>query len=176
MVLAANEAKLNPKMIGGAMVGLQSTVFKTKLGPALNGYMNYDFWLPTKSLMFKGTAEFMAKYQERAAKAAVDPLGYCSRRLATRISTCLARRSRRPRPSTMPSSPTTSARPRSRPLSVTSLGKGGEWAKSRVFQAQFRGIKGNGVDQFKNPETLPIITPAEYKSGDVIYPFEKARQ
>jgi branched-chain amino acid transport system substrate-binding protein len=45
-----------------------------------------------------------------------------------------------------------------------------------VFQAQFRGIKGNGVDQFKNPETLPIITPAEYKSGDVIYPFEKARQ
>ena len=54
MVLAANEAKLNPKMIGGAMVGLQSTVFKTKLGPALNGYMNYDFWLPAKSLMFKG--------------------------------------------------------------------------------------------------------------------------
>ncbi len=38
MVLAVNEAKLNPKMIGGAMVGLQSTVFKTKLGPALNGY------------------------------------------------------------------------------------------------------------------------------------------
>ena len=62
MVLAANEAKLNPKMIGGAMVGLQSTVFKTKLGPALNGYMNYDFWLPAKSLMFKGTAEFLAKY------------------------------------------------------------------------------------------------------------------
>ncbi len=52
----------------------------------------------------------------------------------------------------------------------------GEWAKSRVFQAQFRGIKGNGVDQFKNPETLAIITPAEYKSGDVIYPYEKARQ
>ena len=76
MVLAANEAKLNPKMIGGAMVGLQSTVFKTKLGPALNGYMNYDFWLPAKSLMFKGTAEFMQKYQDRAAKAGVDPLGY----------------------------------------------------------------------------------------------------
>jgi len=76
MVLAANEAKLNPKMIGGAMVGLQSTVFKTKLGPALNGYMNYDFWLPTKSLLFKGTAEFMQKYQERAGKAGVDPLGY----------------------------------------------------------------------------------------------------
>src|SRR5262249_57529970 len=76
MVLAANEAKLNPKMIGGAMVGLQSTVFKTKLGPALNGYMNYDFWLPAKSLMFEGTANFLQKYQDRATKAGVDPLGY----------------------------------------------------------------------------------------------------
>jgi branched-chain amino acid transport system substrate-binding protein len=57
-----------------------------------------------------------------------------------------------------------------------SFGKGGEWAKSRVFQAQFRGIKGNGVDQFKDPNTLAIITPAEYKSGDVIYPYEKAKQ
>jgi branched-chain amino acid transport system substrate-binding protein len=76
MVQAVNEAKFMPKMIGGGMVGLQSTVFKTKLGPALNGFMNYDFWLPAKSLMFKGTAEFMQKYQERAAKAGVDPLGY----------------------------------------------------------------------------------------------------
>ena len=60
--------------------------------------------------------------------------------------------------------------------SMVAFGKGGEWAKSRVFQAQFRGIKGNGVDQFKNPDTLAIITPAEFKSSDVIYPFEKARQ
>ncbi len=45
-----------------------------------------------------------------------------------------------------------------------------------MFQAQFRGIKGNGVDQFKDPNTLAIITPAEYKSGDVIYPYEKAKQ
>ena len=57
-----------------------------------------------------------------------------------------------------------------------SFDKNGEWAKSRVFQAQFRGIKGNGVDQFKNVDTLAIITPTEYKSADVIYPFEKARQ
>jgi len=57
-----------------------------------------------------------------------------------------------------------------------SFGKNGEWAKSRVLQAQFRGIKGNGVDQFKNAETLAIITPGEFKSADVIYPFEKARR
>src|SRR6266849_6827323 len=76
MVKAINEIGFKPKMIGGAMVGLQSTVFKTKLGPALNGFMNYDFWLPAKSLMFEGTEAFMKKYQERAAKAGVDPLGF----------------------------------------------------------------------------------------------------
>jgi len=177
MVLAANEAKLNPKMIGGAMVGLQSTVFKTKLGPALNGYMNYDFWLPTKSLLFKGTAEFMQKYQERAAKAGIDPLGYYMAPFSyayldvlgqaiTAIKSAddakLADYLRKTTFKTI--------------VGDVSFGKNGEWAKSRVLQAQFRGIKGNGVDQFKSADTLAIITPAEYKSGDVIYPFEKARQ
>jgi len=177
MVLAANEAKLNPKMIGGAMVGLQSTVFKTKLGPALNGYMNYDFWLPTKSLLFKGTAEFMQKYQERAAKAGVDSLGYYMAPFSyayldvlgqaiTAIKSAddakLADYLRKTTFKTI--------------VGDVSFGKNGEWAKSRVLQAQFRGIKGNGVDQFKSADTLAIITPAEYKSGDVIYPFEKARQ
>jgi len=177
MVLAANEAKLNPKMIGGAMVGLQSTVFKTKLGPALNGYMNYDFWLPAKSLMFKGTAEFMQKYQDRAAKAGVDPLGYymapfsysyldvLGQAITATKSVDDAKLADYLRKTTFKTI-----------VGDVSFGKSGEWAKSRVFQAQFRGIKGNGIDQFKNPDTLTIITPAEFKSGDVIYPFEKARQ
>jgi len=37
MVKAVNEIGFKPKMIGGAMVGLQATVFKTHLGPLLNG-------------------------------------------------------------------------------------------------------------------------------------------
>ena len=177
MVLAANEAKLNPKMIGGAMVGLQSTVFKTKLGPALNGYMNYDFWLPAKSLMFNGTAEFLQKYQDRAAKAGVDPLGYymapfsyayldvLGQAITATKSVDDAKIADYLRKTTFKTI-----------VGDIAFGKNGEWAKSRVFQAQFRGIKGNGIDQFKNPDTLTIITPAEFKSGDVIYPFEKARQ
>jgi ABC-type branched-chain amino acid transport systems, periplasmic component len=38
MVKAVNEIGFKPKMIGGAMVGLQATVFKTQLGPLLNGW------------------------------------------------------------------------------------------------------------------------------------------
>jgi branched-chain amino acid transport system substrate-binding protein len=177
MVLAANEAGLKPKMIGGAMVGLQSTVFKTKLGPALNGYMNYDFWLPAKTMMFEGTEAFLKKYQERAAKAGVDPLGYYMAPFGYTYLDVLGKA-------------ITATKSLDDAKLVDYLRKNtfktivgdikfapnGEWAKSRVFQAQFRGIKGNGVDQFKNPDTLAIITPTEYKSGDVIYPFEKARQ
>jgi branched-chain amino acid transport system substrate-binding protein len=166
-----------PKMIGGAMVGLQSTVFKTKLGPALNGFVNYDFWLPAKSLMFPGTAEFMQKYQDRAAKAGVDPLGYymapygytyldvLGQAVTATKSLDDGKLADYIRKTTFKTI-----------VGDISFGKGGEFAKARVFQAQFRGIKGNTVDQFKDPNVEVIITPAEFKSGGIIYPYEKAKQ
>src|SRR6185437_11055942 len=48
MVEAANEVGLTPKMFGGAMVGLQATVFKSKLTNKLNGIVNYETWVPDK--------------------------------------------------------------------------------------------------------------------------------
>src|SRR5260370_28922291 len=50
MVRAVNEIGFKPKMIGGAMVGLQATAFKTQLGPLLNGFFNYDFWPPGQAV------------------------------------------------------------------------------------------------------------------------------
>jgi hypothetical protein len=47
MVRAVNELGFKPKMIGGAMVGLQSTAIKARLGPLLNG--NGRSSLPTVS-------------------------------------------------------------------------------------------------------------------------------
>ncbi len=76
MVKAVNELNYKPKMIGGAMVGLQATVFKRQLGPMLNGWVNYETWVPSKQMMHEGTAEFFKKYQARAAAEGVDPLGY----------------------------------------------------------------------------------------------------
>jgi branched-chain amino acid transport system substrate-binding protein len=43
MVLAAHEVGLKPRLFGGGMVGLQFAAFQTKLGPKLNGIVNYDF-------------------------------------------------------------------------------------------------------------------------------------
>src|SRR5450631_135720 len=75
IVLAINEANYKPKIIGGAMVGLQATVFKNKLGPKLNGIVNYETWVPSEKMMAPATA-FFAKYQDRAKAEGVDPLGY----------------------------------------------------------------------------------------------------
>ncbi|MFY9600230.1 MAG: amino acid ABC transporter substrate-binding protein, partial [Pseudolabrys sp.] len=76
MVKAMHEVGFKPKMWGGAMVGLQATVFKTQLGPLLNGVVNYETWLPVKSMEFPGSLELLKKYQERAKSAGTDPLGY----------------------------------------------------------------------------------------------------
>src|SRR6187397_1320897 len=76
MVRAVNELNYKPKMIGGAMVGLQATVFKNQLGPLLNGFVNYETWVPDKKMMYEGTEDFFKKYQARAQAAGVDPLGY----------------------------------------------------------------------------------------------------
>jgi branched-chain amino acid transport system substrate-binding protein len=76
IVRAVNELRFKPKAIGGAMVGLQSTAIKAQLGPLLNGFINYDFWLPVAKMQFPGVADFISRYQVRAKSEGVDPLGY----------------------------------------------------------------------------------------------------
>src|SRR6516225_2676058 len=65
MVRAVYEVGFKPKMIGGAMVGLQSTAIKTRLGPLLNGWTNFDFWLPVPKMQISGVDELIKKYQSR---------------------------------------------------------------------------------------------------------------
>ena len=74
MTLSASELGLKPKMFGGAMVGLQATVFKDKLKAKLNGIVNYENWVPSAKMMAPA-ADFFKKYQARAGLG-VDPLGY----------------------------------------------------------------------------------------------------
>src|SRR3984957_1432080 len=50
IVQSAHELNYTPKMFGGAMVGLQSTVFKDKLKSKLNGVVNYETWVPSPKL------------------------------------------------------------------------------------------------------------------------------
>ena len=60
-------------------------------------------------------------------------------------------------------------------LGDVKFGRDGEWALPRMLQIQFHDVKSNDVEQFRAMNTQTVVTPAEYKSGDVIYPYEKAK-
>jgi len=55
------------------------------------------------------------------------------------------------------------------------FGAKGEWAESRVLQIQFQHVKGNDVGQFKDISTQVVVSPPQYESGKVIYPYENAK-
>jgi branched-chain amino acid transport system substrate-binding protein len=176
MVRAVNEIGFKPKAIGGAMVGLQATAIKTQLGPLLNGWTNYDFWLPVPKMEFPGVIDLISRYQARAAAEGVDALGYymapwgyaqlqvLQQAVEGAKSLADAKLGDYIRANTFKTV-----------VGDVKFGAKGEWAQSRVLQVQFRNIKGNDVAQFKDISNQVVVAPAEYASGDVIFPYEKAK-
>jgi branched-chain amino acid transport system substrate-binding protein len=176
MVQAVNEANYKPKMLGGAMVGLQATVFKNKLGPKLNGIINYETWVPTEKMMAPA-AGFFKKYQERAGAAKVDPLGYYLggwgyayvNMLGEAVTAAkslnddkIAEALRKGTHKTI--------------MGDWSYGPNGEWTKSGMMQVQYHGIKdGAGLETWRGMSYQNVLTPASLATGKVVYPYEKAK-
>jgi branched-chain amino acid transport system substrate-binding protein len=175
IVRAVNEVGFKPKMIGGAMVGLQATVFKTQLGPLLNGFVNYDFWLPLKTMEFPGVLDFIKKYQARAPGEGVDSLGYYIAPWGYAYLQVLGQAVEATK-SLDDSKLIGYIRDATFKTVVgdVKFGPDGEWAQARVLLVQFQNIKGNGVDQFKDVSAQTILAPARYKSGNIIYPYGDA--
>jgi branched-chain amino acid transport system substrate-binding protein len=176
IVRAVNEIGFKPKLIGGGMVGPQNASMKAALGPLLNGFVNYDFWLPVPKMNFPGVADLMKKYQDRAAAEGVDPLGYYMAPQAYAQMQVLQQAvdatkglnddklADHIRASTFKTV-----------LGDVKFGKGGEWAASRVLQVQFQNVKGNDPAQFKDMSTQVVVDPPAYASGKLIYPYDKAK-
>jgi branched-chain amino acid transport system substrate-binding protein len=177
MVKAVNEIGFKPKMIGGAMVGLQATVFKNQLGPLLNGFVNYETWVPSKQMLLPSTEEFLKKYQARAGAEGVDPLGYylggwgyayiqvlgdavaASKSLNDDV---LADYMHKTTFKTI--------------MGDIAFGKDGEWAKGRMMQVQYHGIKqGAGLETWRGMDYQTVLTPADLKTGGLIYPYDTAK-
>ena len=176
LVRSINEIGFKPKMVGGGMVGLQATALKAQLGAALNGFVNFDFWLPVPKIDFPGIDTLLQKYQARAQAEGVDPLGYYMapwgyaqlQVMAQAIEATKGIDDKKLADFIRTNSFKTV-------LGDIKFGKGGEWAQSRVLQVQFHDIKGNDIEQFRAMGTQTVLTPEEYKSGSVIYPYEKAK-
>jgi branched-chain amino acid transport system substrate-binding protein len=176
MVRAINEVGFKPKMVGGGMVGLQNTSIKALLGPLLNGFTNYDFWLPVPKMDFPGVADLMKKYQAKAPAEGVDPLGYYMAPQAYAQMQVLEQAVKATKSlEDQKLADYIRANTFTTVLGDVKFGKGGEWAQSRVLQVQFRNVKGNDPMQFKGVDTQVVVSPPEYASGSLVYPYEKAR-
>jgi branched-chain amino acid transport system substrate-binding protein len=164
-------------MIGGAMVGLQATAIKNQLGPLLNGWVNYETWVPDKKMMYEGTEEFFKKYQERAKAEGVDPLGYylggwgyayiqvlgdAIKGANSLKDDVLADYIRKTTFKTIHGN--------------IKFGKGGEWAEGRMLQVQYHSIKqGAGLETWRGMDHQTVLTPADLETGKVTYPYEKLK-
>ena len=177
MVRAVNEVGLKTRMFGGGMVGPQFAALKTQLGPLLNGVVNYELFAPELTGRFPFLEKFLAKYQERAAKEGVDPLGYYLPPYAYAMMQVLeqaitatkgldqAKLAEYIHKNTFDTF-----------VGKVNFAKNGEWAVPRVMMVQFHGIQGNSVDQWKKPGVLTVIEPSAYKTGPVKTPFQDARK
>ncbi len=170
---AAIELNYKPKMIGGAMVGLQATVFKQRLGTKLNGLVNYETWVPSEKMMAPAV-EFFKVYQARAASEGVDPLGYYLGGWGYAFASVLGQAIAGAK-----SIEDAKIADWLRKNEIKTImgnwkyGPGGEWTKSGMMQVQYHSIKEGETWKGMNYQT--VLTPADLKTGNVIYPYEKAR-
>jgi len=172
MVRAANEVGLKTRMFGGGMVGPQFAALKTQLGPLLNGIVNYETFAPDVAGKFPFLDQFLAKYQGRAVKEGVDPLGFYLPPYAYAMMQVLEQ-------------------------SIKAVGgldqakladymhtyefdtfvgkirfaKNGEWAVPRMLTVQYHGITANDLEQWMKPGHVTVLAPASYKTGAVMAPY-----
>ncbi len=176
MLLSANELGFKPKMIGGAMVGLQATAIKNKLKGHLNGVVNYDNWVPSAKMMAPA-ADFFKKYQARAPKLGIDPLGYYLGGWGYAYLQVLQQAIEGTK-----SIEDEKIANYFRNNAVNSImaegvrfGKNGEWVKAHQLQVQYRGITdAANLETWRGMSYQTVVSPSDEVTGKVIYPYANA--
>jgi branched-chain amino acid transport system substrate-binding protein len=175
---AVNEIGIgdNVKIFGGGMVGLQFGAVMENLGSLLNGVVNYNSWLPEKSMYYEGTKEFFEKYTKRAVEAKVDPLGYylapfgyASGQLVEQAIKATGSLDQKAIAKYLHENEHKTI------VGPIAFSADGERKETATLQAQFRGVVDKNIEQFRGPGKQVILFPDKLKSGDLISPFEAAR-
>jgi branched-chain amino acid transport system substrate-binding protein len=174
---AVGEIGLKTHMLGGALVGLPTAALKTQLGPLMNGTINVELWEPVKSMEFPGVMDFIKEYQAKAGDAGVDPLGYFLPPFAYSELQILG--------DAVEATKSLDEDKIADYMHKTTFhtiegdiafGADGEWTEGRPIWVQYHDVKGNGLDQFRQPNTVTILAPGKYKTGNLIYPYTQARE
>jgi branched-chain amino acid transport system substrate-binding protein len=177
LIRAIAASDMNPTLVGGAMIGPQSSSVQTQLGSDINGIVNYEYWLPVPAMDFPGVRELIVEYQNRAKGTSADALGYYVAPFAYAQlqvveqaientggvdDAALADYTRGATFSTV--------------VGDVTFGRLGEWAVPRVLTVQFRGIGSNDISEFAKPEARVVVAPANYASGQLIAPYRTAAE
>ena len=174
---AANEIGLNPKMFGGAMIGLLITPIKVQLGPIANGVVIGESFVPSPKLQFPGLDDVMKRYQARAGELKTDPLGYGFVPFGYAAGQVLAQAVTETKSLDHDKlAAYLHGHSFKTVVGEISFGKDGEWAKPRQLTTQFQNVEPNNLEQFRTGAKQPVLWPPEYKSGDLIYPYANARK
>src|SRR5262245_59732302 len=162
MVRAENELNLKPKMLGGAMVGLQGIAIKSKLGSKLNGIINYETWVPSEKMMAPA-AEFFKKYQARANAEGADPLGYYLGGWGYAYISVLGQAVAGAKSADDDKIADYLRKNEFHTIMGSwRYGPNGEWTKSGMLQVQYHNIKdGDGLDVWKGMSYQTVLTPAD---------------
>ena len=175
LVRSIHAHPFRPKMVGAGMIGPQNTAVKTALGPLLNGFVNYEYWVPTPKRMFPSVQEMLNTYQARASDAGVDLLGHYMAPLAYAQMQVVAQAVQATGGFDDAS---LSAYARGATFHTVMgdirFGVNGEWAEPRVLQVQFQGISGHDVGQFRNGSRQIVVSPPGFVSGKLVYPYAEA--
>ncbi len=177
IVRAANEIGLTPKMFGGALIGQLVTPIKVQLGAVQNGLIILESFVPSPKFNFPGLDDLMKRYQAKAAELKTDqigyafvPFGYTNGQILEQAVTATKSLDHEVLAKYIHSHSFKTV------VGELSFGKDGEWSKSRMVLTQFQNIEPNNVEQFKSGAKQPILWPPEYKTGEMIYPYENARK
>src|SRR5256884_3578290 len=177
MVRAANEVGLKARMFGGGLVGPQFAALKTQLGPLLNGIVNYETYVPDVAGKFPFLEQFLAKYQGRAIREGVDPLGFYLPPYAYAMMQVLEQAIR-----------ATGSLDQAKLadymhsyefdtyVGKVRFAKNGEWSVPRMLTVQYHSIAGNDLEQWKKPGHVTVIAPAQYKTGTLVAPYQDAKK
>jgi branched-chain amino acid transport system substrate-binding protein len=146
------------------------------MGSLLNGVVNFNTWLPEPSMYFEGTKAFFDTYTKRAVEAKVDPLGYylapfgyaqgqlieaAVKAAGSLEQKAIAKYLHENEVATI--------------VGPISFSADGERKITATLQAQFQGIVDKNMDQFRKPGKQVILFPPNLKSGELVTPFESAR-
>jgi branched-chain amino acid transport system substrate-binding protein len=174
MVRAATEIGLKTQLFGGAMVGMQYASLIGQLSEKLNRVVNYHFFVPSPKMNFPGIEDFLKKFQSQAKEAGVDPLGFYQPPFSYAAMQILEQAIKAT--GTLDDDKLADYIHKNTFKTIVGdirFNELGEWANARPIIVQFQNIQSTGLEQYMTGHKQVIVYPAEFKDGELEYPFAK---